>query len=151
VLFDRPLIITFRVSRKQCKCILVMCVCVSVSVSVPRHILSLLHGPGCKLGEWWGCPLVVHNWADFQSVHGFRCYDNIALNVKRQLVLVLALCLIHIGVDLCVAYLLFICNKCRTYNKRLSYHRGIMQRALSVEILSSPALPKIRFEKTCNR
>ena len=25
-----------------------------------------------------GCPLVVHYWADLQSVHGFRCYDNIA-------------------------------------------------------------------------
>ena len=23
-------------------------------------------------------PLVVHYWADLQSVHGFRCYDNIA-------------------------------------------------------------------------
>jgi len=29
---------------------------------------------------WWNgrgtCPLVVHYWADLQSVHGFRCYDN---------------------------------------------------------------------------
>ena len=24
------------------------------------------------------CPLVVHYWADLQSVHRFRCYDNIA-------------------------------------------------------------------------
>ena len=24
------------------------------------------------------CPLVVHYWADLQSVHGFRCYDNTA-------------------------------------------------------------------------
>jgi len=23
-----------------------------------------------------GCPLAVHYWADLQSVHGFRCYDN---------------------------------------------------------------------------
>jgi len=22
-------------------------------------------------------PIVVHYWADLQSVHGFRCYDNI--------------------------------------------------------------------------
>jgi len=22
-----------------------------------------------------GCPLVVHYWADLQSMHGFRCYD----------------------------------------------------------------------------
>jgi len=38
-------------------------------------------------------PLVVHYWADLQSVHGFRCYDNSA-NAKRQQVLVLALCLV---------------------------------------------------------
>jgi len=24
-----------------------------------------------------GCPLVVHYWADLQSVHGFRCCDSI--------------------------------------------------------------------------
>jgi len=35
----------------------------------------------------------VHYWADLQSVHGFRCCDNIAPNAKCQLVLVLALCL----------------------------------------------------------
>ena len=29
---------------------------------------------------WWndrGCPVVVHYWADLQSVHEFRCYGNI--------------------------------------------------------------------------
>jgi len=30
-------------------------------------------------------PLVVHNWADLQSVHGFRCYDNI--HVRKLIVL----------------------------------------------------------------
>ena len=68
-----------------------------VSLSVPRRIPSLLHGPGCKLAEWQGCPLgplVLHYWADLQSVHGFRCYDNIAPNAKCQRVLVLALCLV---------------------------------------------------------
>jgi len=63
------------------KCILVtrvcLCVCLSVCLSVHR-IPTLLHRPGCKLGEWWGCPLVVHYRADLQPVHGFRCYDNIA-------------------------------------------------------------------------
>jgi len=38
---------------------------------------TLLHGPGCNLGNGRGCPLAVHYWADLQSVHGFRCYDNI--------------------------------------------------------------------------
>ena len=27
--------------------------------------------------EWHGCPLVMHHWEDLQSVHGFRCYNNI--------------------------------------------------------------------------
>ena len=40
-------------------------------------------------------PLVVHCWTDLQSVHGFRCYDNIAPNAKCQRVIVLALCLVH--------------------------------------------------------
>jgi len=44
-------------------------------------------------------PLVVHYWADLQSVHGFRCYDNTAPNTKRQRVLVLAQ-------DLCLVFLL---------------------------------------------
>jgi len=38
----------------------------------------------------------MHYWADLQSVHGFRCYDNIAPNAKCQRVLVLALCLVII-------------------------------------------------------
>jgi len=29
-----------------------------------------------------GCPVIVHYWVDLQSVHGFRCYDNIAPNAK---------------------------------------------------------------------
>jgi len=46
-----------------------------------------------------GCPLVVHSWADLQSVPRFRCYDNIAPNAKCQRVLVVALCLVNcIGV-----------------------------------------------------
>ena len=48
---------------------------VSACLCVPRRIPALLHGPGCNLGEWQGCPLVVHYWADLQSVNGFRCYD----------------------------------------------------------------------------
>jgi len=48
----------------------------SVCLSVPRRISSLMHGPGCNSREWYWCPLVVHYWADLQSVHGFRCYDN---------------------------------------------------------------------------
>ena len=54
-----------------------LCVC----LSVPRRIPALLHGPGCNLGNGRRCPLVVHYWADLQSMHGFRGYDNIALRV----------------------------------------------------------------------
>jgi len=51
-----------------------LCVCLSVR----RRIPTLLHGPRCKWGNGRGCPLVVQCWVDLQSVHGFRCYDNIA-------------------------------------------------------------------------
>jgi len=43
------------------------------------------------LGNGTGCPLVVHCWADLQSLHGFRCYDKIVANAKCQRVLVVAL------------------------------------------------------------
>ena len=33
--------------------------------------------PGVTWGIGRVCTLVVHHWADLQSVHGFRCYDNI--------------------------------------------------------------------------
>jgi len=62
------------------KCIVVTRVC----VSVPWRLPALLHAPGCKLGNRRGCPLVLHYCADLQSVHGFRCYDNIVPNAKCQ-------------------------------------------------------------------
>ena len=64
-----------------------LCVC----LTVPRHIPTLLHGPGVT----WGM-VVVHYWANLQSVHGFRCYDIIVLNVKCQRVLVLTPCLVRL-------------------------------------------------------
>jgi len=36
----------------------------------------------------------VHYWADLQSVHGFRCYDNIAQTRNVSEWLVLAVCLV---------------------------------------------------------
>ena len=61
---------------------------------------TLLHGPGCNSGSGRGCPLVVHCWADLQSVQGLRCYGNITRtrNVSEY-VLVLALCLVVISDD----------------------------------------------------
>ena len=54
-----------------------LCVCVSVCLSVPRRMPTLLHVPGCNLGDGMGCSLVVHYWADLQSVHRFGCHGNI--------------------------------------------------------------------------
>jgi len=53
-----------------------VCVSVCVCVSVRARMPTLLHGPGCNVGEWYGMPLVVHYWADLQSVHTLRCYGN---------------------------------------------------------------------------
>ena len=70
-----------------------LCVCASVCLSIvtfPHYCtdsdVGWVNGRGCRL--------VVHYWADLQSMHGFRCYDN--TNAKCQRVLVLALCLVVI-------------------------------------------------------
>jgi len=64
--------VTFRVSRiDDAKCILVTAVCVSVCVTVPRRIPTLLHGPGCNLGNGRGCHLVEHYWAFRNWCTGF--------------------------------------------------------------------------------
>jgi len=52
---------------------------VSGCLSVPRRIPTLLYGPGVPDVTWGngkGCRLVVCYWADLQSVHGFRCCDD---------------------------------------------------------------------------
>jgi len=90
-----------------------LCVC----ESVPRRMPTLLHGPRCNLGNGRGCPLVVHYWADLQSVHGFRCYDNIhacklialfaanAYSAKYQGVLVLTLGLVTFVLTIALVFL----------------------------------------------
>ena len=87
-------IIAFRLSRRRRKMYCGharLCVCLSVRGRTP----TLLHGPGRNLECGRGCPLVVHYWADLQSVHGLRCYGNITRtqNVSEYM-LVLALCLV---------------------------------------------------------
>ena len=47
-------------------------VCLSLAV-FPHHCMD----PGVTRGDGRRCPLVVHCWADLQSVHALRCYDNI--------------------------------------------------------------------------
>ena len=71
----------------------------AVRVSVCLSLAALPHcctDSDVTWGNGRGCPLVVHYWADMQSVHGFRCYDNTAPNAKCQRLLVLALCLVII-------------------------------------------------------
>jgi len=60
----------------KAKCILATAVCVSVCLSLatfPRGCME----PDVIWGNGRVCPLVVHYWADLQSVHGFCCYVNI--------------------------------------------------------------------------
>jgi len=59
---------------------------------------TLLHGPGCDLGEWYGMsPVVVHYRADLQSVHGLRCYGNMTRtrNINKYMT-ELAVCLVRL-------------------------------------------------------
>jgi len=51
-----------------------ICVCLSLA-AFPHYCTDpdVRWGNGRILG--W-CPLAVHYWADSQSVHWFRCYDN---------------------------------------------------------------------------
>ena len=53
-----------------------MCVCVSVCLSAAA-CLHYCTDPDVTWRSGRGCPLVVHCWADLQSVHGLRCYGNI--------------------------------------------------------------------------
>ena len=76
--------ITFCVSRRLRKMYCGharLCVC----LSVPRRIPTLLHGPGCNLGNGRGCPPVVYYWADLQSGHRLRCYGNITRTLVTSL------------------------------------------------------------------
>jgi len=69
-----------------------LCVSVCLSLATFPHYCS---DPDVSWGSGGGRSLVMHYWADLQSMHRFRCYDNIAPNVKCQQVLVLALCLVN--------------------------------------------------------
>ena len=52
-----------------------LCVCLSVC---PRPYAHTTARTRMKLGGVARLPLVVHYWADLQSVHGLRYYGNIA-------------------------------------------------------------------------
>jgi len=59
-------LITFRVRHSRGEMCIGhgrLCVC----LPVPCRILTLLHGPACKLRNGRGCPVVVYCWANMQS------------------------------------------------------------------------------------
>jgi len=51
-------------------------VCLYVCLSAAA-CLQYCTDPDVTWGSGKGCPLVVHYWADLQSVHGMGCYGNI--------------------------------------------------------------------------
>jgi len=65
-------LITFCVSRRQCKMYCGLCVCLSAAIH-PHYCTD----PDVTWGRGRGCPLVVHYWADLQSVHRLHCCSNI--------------------------------------------------------------------------
>ena len=79
------IVVTFRVSRRPREMYCGharLCVCLSVCLSTaacPRYCTD----PDVTWGSGRGCPLVVHYWADLQSVHGMRCYGNIMESVAE--------------------------------------------------------------------
>jgi len=70
---------TWVVDDAKCIVITRVCVCVSVCLCVCLSAAACLHyctDPDVTWGSGSGCPLVVHYWANLQSVHGLRCYGN---------------------------------------------------------------------------
>ena len=85
-------VITFRVSRRRrkmycgharlCVC---LCVCLSVSLSAAACPHYCTEPDVTWGGSGRSCPLVVHYWADSQSVHRLRCYGNITRTLGTSL------------------------------------------------------------------
>jgi len=79
--YIRP-VFTFCVSRRRRKVNVLWSrtsVCVCVCLYVYLSAAACLHYCTDTDVTWRsgrGCPLVVHCWADLQSVHGLRCYGN---------------------------------------------------------------------------
>ena len=72
--WTREKFITFRMRNTRGKVYIGhICLCVSLSLATfPHYCMDL----DVTWGNDRGCPIVVHCWADLQSVHRFRCYDN---------------------------------------------------------------------------
>jgi len=50
-----------------------VCLSVCLSAAACPHYCT---DPDVTWGSGRRCPLVVHNWADLQTVHGLHCYGN---------------------------------------------------------------------------
>jgi len=93
-----PAFITFRVSRRRhemyighmhlCVCV---CVCLYLSLAIFPHYCT---DPDVTWTNGRECPLIVHCWADLQSLHWFRCYDNIHVCNTLQM---------HVAACVCVS------------------------------------------------
>ena len=62
--------------------------CIESPASVCLSTAACLHyctDPDVTWGSGRGCPLIVHYWADLQSVHGLRCYGNITWTLVMTL------------------------------------------------------------------
>ena len=96
--------ITFRVSRRRREMYFGharLCVCLSVCLSAAACLHYCTADPSITWGIGRGCPLVVHYWADLQSVHGMCCYGNITrMRNVSEYMLVLAVCLVWILEDI---------------------------------------------------
>ena len=100
---SRNPLVTFRVSRRRREMYCGharLCACLSLCLSAAA-CLHYCTDSDVTWSSGRGCPLVVHCWADLQSVHGLRCHGNITRtrNVSEYM-LVLALCLVQFVVDL---------------------------------------------------
>jgi len=73
-----------------------LCVCLSVCLSAAA-CQQYCTDPDVTWGVVGRCPLVVHYWADLQSVHGLRCYGNITRtrNVSEYEYMLVLLCLVY--------------------------------------------------------
>jgi len=61
------------ISPESTRNVLWSCASVCVCLSACLHYCM---DPDVTWGSGRGCPLVVHYWADLQSVHGLPCYGN---------------------------------------------------------------------------
>jgi len=90
------IIITSRASRRRREMYCGhtrLCLSVCLSEAACPHYCT---DPDVTCGMIGGAPLVVRYWADFQSVHGLRCYDNMARTRNVSECSVLALCLVYL-------------------------------------------------------